>query len=312
MPESTESPLVVSPKRPALFWRRFYALLSVSLAVFLLSVIATAAAFHGFQFGPTQPRTANVHPSAPTAGDLEKATAEYQRARSATISALADYNAIRARLDDYVHERFANLAQILPAADQPAQEVIEPSNAPPVSVTDLHVDDRHRALQNQVADAQQKCRAALDRQNDAWQHKLRIASDKAIADQTAATLRAQQPSIDDGPLRATILWCSLLAVTIGVFVCANASVTERVFETAADLRQQLGLTVLGLLTAAPNRTPRDRPRREPNWIRHSIRSAEFCLLALAAALTVLCLSDQQFFTKLLADPVAAISQKLWC
>jgi hypothetical protein len=27
---------------------------------------------------------------------------------------------------------------------------------------------------------------------------------------------------------------------------------------------------------------------------------------------VLCVSDSQFFTKFLADPVAAVGQKLWC
>jgi hypothetical protein len=152
---------------------------------------------------------------------------------------------------------------------------------------------------------------ALDRQNEAWRRKLQASANQAIADQLT-TLREQKPSTGDGPLRATILWCGLLAFTMGVFVSANAGVSERVFETASDVRQQLGLTVLGLLPPALTPATRDQPRRQPNWVKHCIRSAELCLLALGVAVTALCLFDQQFFAKFLSDPVAAIGAKLWC
>jgi hypothetical protein len=307
--ESAEPLPVVSPQRPTLFWRRSYALLSVSLAVFLLSVIATVTAFHGFQFGQPPPRNAN-HP-ARTAGDTKKAISEYQQARSVMISALADYDAAKARLDDFVSEQFAHGAQSGPAIDESAQDTIQPSGAEPTVVDDRQISYRYLELQSHVTAAHRECRTALDRQNEAWQRKVQLVADQAIADQTAK-LRAQTPVVDDGPLRATILWCSLFAITIGVFVGANASVSEKVFETAADVRQQLGLTVLGLLPPSLTRTNHDQPRRQPNWVRHSVRSAEFCLLALAVGLAAVCLSDQQFFTKFLGDPVAAISEKLWC
>jgi len=310
MSKSAEPFSIVPPNRRTLFWRRSYALLSVSLAVFLLSVIATATAFHGFQFGPTPTGNANRHTLASSAKDLERATSEYQHARAATISALADYNAAKARLDDYVSEQFANGAQSGPTTDAPGPETIDPRSDQPTSLGDHLVDDRYRTLQSQVMAAQQMCRTALDRQNDAWQRKVQSVADQAIAEQTAI-LRAQAPGVG-GPLRVTILWCTLLAITIGIYVCANASVTEKVFETAADVRQQLGLTVLGLLPSRLTRTPQDQPHRQPNWVKHCIRSAEFCLLALAIGLTILCLSDQQFCAKCLADPVAAISEKLWC
>jgi hypothetical protein len=274
-------------------------------------VIATATAFHGFQFGQTLPRSVSRQTTAPSANDLETATSKYQRARSATITALADYNAAKARLDDFASKQFAHPVQSGLATDDPVQETIEPSVAQPTTFGERQADDLYYTLQSQVTAAQQMCRIALDRQNEAWQRKVQLVADQAIADQTAM-LRAQMPTIDDGPLRATILWCSLLAITIGIFVCANASVNEKVFETAADVRQQLGLTVLGLLPPGSTAAPRDQPRRQPTWVNRCIRSAEFGLLALAVVLVVLCLSDQQFFTKFLADPVAAISQKLWC
>jgi hypothetical protein len=305
----------MSPKPPNPFWRRLYALLSVSLAAFLLSVIATATAFHGFQFGQTAPAgNGSHHASAATGNDLESAS-EYEHARSATISALADYDAAKARRDDYVAGQLtrAQTAEDYGHAisDKAIREAIEPTSAQPAAVDDRQIADRYRELQRQVTDAQQKCRAALDRQNSAWQRKVQRASDKAIADHTAA-LQAQTPSIGDGPLRATILWCGLLAVTIGVFVCANATASEKVFQTAADVRQHLELTVLGLLPQGVTPAPRDRPCREPNWVKHCIRSSEFCLLALAAGIAILCISDVQFFTKFLADPVAAVGEQLWC
>jgi len=309
--ESAEPFPVVSPNRPAILWRRLYALLCVSLAVFLVSVIATATALHGFQFGQSLPRNANRHTRAPTANDSEGVTSDYQHARSATITALADYNLAKARLDDFLSEQFAHAPQSGPTVDEPVEETSEPFGARPTAVAASQTGDRYRELRSQVTAAQQMCRTALDRQNQAWQRKVQLTADHAIADQTAM-LRKQMPSIGDGPLRATILWCSLLAITIGVFVCANAGICEKVFETAADVRQQLGLTVLGLLPPGLTGTPCDQPRRQPNWVKHCIRSAEFCLLALAIGLAVFCFFDQQFFTKFLADPVAAIGDKLWC
>ena len=312
--KSVEPSLVMSPERPNLFWRRLYALLSVSLAVFLFSVIATATAFHGFQFGQAPPRIANHHASVPTAGDLEKADSEYQHARSATVSALALYNAAKSRLDDCVHEQFMRArpgeAETGSASDGPIPETTEPSAAQPTTVGDQLTDDRYYDLQSQVTAAQQMCRTALDRQNDTWQRKVQFTADRAIAQRTAAALRAQTPSTDDGPLRATILWCSLLGITLGAFVCANASAAEKVFGSAADVRQRLGLTVLGLLPPDPNQVSRER--REPGWVKHCIRSSELCLLILVAAIAILAITDQQFFTKLLADPVAAVGEKLWC
>jgi hypothetical protein len=305
---------VLSCKRPNPIWRQLYALLSVSLAVFLFSVIATAAAFHGFQFGQSSGPNANRDSTAPTAHDVDTAASEYQHRRSATVAALADYNNAKARLDDYVSEQLSSISpeetEISATQGEPTQETGEPSTVDPTAVANRQIEDRYHQLQSQVTQAQQKCLAALNRSGDAWQRKIQLISDKAVADRTAA-LRIQTSSLGDGPLRATILWCSLLAMIVGAFVCASATANEQVFETAADVRQNLGLTVLGLLPRlAP--VPSDQPRREPSWVKHCIRASEFCLLALALGIAVLCVSDSQFFTKFLADPVAAVGQKLWC
>jgi hypothetical protein len=311
VPQSAEPSPASSPRRPTLLWRRCYALLSVSLAVFLASVVATATAFHGFQFGQTPHQIATNHAKQSSAKDLEKADAQYEHARSATTSALADYNAAKARLDIYVNEQLARPAQSGPTTDEPIPGAIEPSIAQLTPVNDAQAGEQSRELQSRVTEAQHACRVALDRQNEAWRRKLQLSANQAIADQVA-TLREQKSSIGDGPLRTTILWCGLLAITIGVFVAANAGVSEKVFETASDVRQQLGLTVLGLLRPALTPATRDQPRRQPNWVKHSIRSAELCLLALGVAVTALCLVDHQFFSKFLADPVAVIGAKLWC
>jgi hypothetical protein len=170
---------------------------------------------------------------------------------------------------------------------------------------------RYRELQRQLMAAQQKCLTALDQQNSSWQRKVQLTANRAIAQRTTQ-LAAQSQKHIGAPLPETILWFGALAIAIGAIVGIKATASELAFKAAADVRQALDLTILGLLPSRPDRVQRDIPRRESRWVTLCIRSAEFSLLAVVVAIAILAASDQQFFTKFMADPVTACNEKFWC
>ncbi len=94
-------------------------------------------------------------------------------------------------------------------------------------------------------------------------------------------------------------------------VVRTAQVPEAVFTTAAQVRQRLAVTIIGFLPRRAEYVVRENSRREPKWIRRMLLAAELYLVAIVLVLTVLSLADHQFFGHLLANPLAACSQKFW-
>jgi hypothetical protein len=92
----------------------------------------------------------------------------------------------------------------------------------------------------------------------------------------------------------------------------GARISEAAFRTAADVRQRLDVTVLGLLPTATHVSPREQPLREPRRVGRAVMAAELCLAAAVTFLVVTAILDRQFFHDLMANPLAACSQRFWC
>jgi hypothetical protein len=167
--------------------------------------------------------------------------------------------------------------------------------------------DDYRELTNRLQTEKSQCYEALNHESAAWQRKAEIPADY-IASLTTRKIPVQYRGAD--PTLA-IYWCGLLALMIAALVARAALVSESVFQTAAQVRQRLALTILAFLPRRSDYKSRENPLREPHWIRRTLLAAELYLAALVLLLTVLSLVDHQFFGHLLANPLAACSQKFW-
>jgi hypothetical protein len=153
-----------------------------------------------------------------------------------------------------------------------------------------------------------QCYCALDTESDAWQRKAEIPT-RYIA----AVMTGRFASAPIGANARTAIYCSgLLAIVLGLLVAQGARVPEAVFRSVAEVRQRLGISLLGMLPARTAAQASERPISEARWVSRVLLAAELSLLAVVVLLTVLSLADGHFFNQLLANPLAACSQKFFC
>jgi hypothetical protein len=126
-----------------------------------------------------------------------------------------------------------------------------------------------------------------------------------------AVVSIQKPTGQANP-KVAILWCGIASLILGMVFGWNAKYAAAVFRSAAEVRQQLGLSVLGLLSLPPGQTPRERPVAESPWIGRLVTTSELLLVAMIACLAVAAATDRQFCHALMANPLSACSQKWWC
>jgi hypothetical protein len=135
--------------------------------------------------------------------------------------------------------------------------------------------------------------------------------DRANSQNLAAQAPPEKPKGNANP-KTAIFFAALFAIGIGIPIALKARRNETTFRSTAEVRQTLDLPVLGYLPRAAGEQPRDRPLSEPSWIRQAIFSAELCVAAMVARIAVAGIFDHQFLFDLLANPLAACSQKFWC
>jgi hypothetical protein len=174
--------------------------------------------------------------------------------------------------------------------------------------------DQYRELTARLQNEKGICYQALNTESAAWQRKAQIPVDYL------ATLKVPNPVIISSPTttmigaspQLAIYWCGALAFIAAALVARSARVSEAVFNTAAEVGQRLAISILGFLPTRPASAARENRGREPRWIARTLLLAELSLVAMVAMLTIVSLMDQQFFNHLLANPLAACSQKFFC
>ncbi len=222
-----------------------------------------------------------------------------------------------------LESRLSELPQQVPAPnEQPATSIVnqppnrETQSAPaaaavvPQMVGEIAerwrtAEAEFRKLSNRADSAQRKYRAAVEQEKAAWK------SNREITENPINVAAAPTPKVRANP-KSTILLCGIFSLLVGFAAGSGARNSEAVFESAAEVRQQLGLTVLGLLPLAPSQQPRERAVSEPHWIGRIVVGSELLLTAVVAVLIVAAVTDRHFFHALLANPLAACSQKWWC
>jgi hypothetical protein len=135
--------------------------------------------------------------------------------------------------------------------------------------------------------------------------------DQANSQNLAAQAPPEKPKGEANP-KTAIFVGALFAIGIAIPVALKARRNESTFRSTAEVRQALDLPVLGCLPRAVGEQPREQPLSEPSWIRRAIFGAELCVAAMVAWIAVAGIFDHQFLFDLLANPLAACSQKFWC
>jgi hypothetical protein len=205
--------------------------------------------------------------------------------------------------------------KLIPEKIADGEKLAASQNAAPAAVAERKsnvilewhkVDADYQRLRERQSTARQEYDAALAHETAA-QKKHAAASARNLAAQTppAKTQGAANPKM-------VVFLGVLFAAGIGCPIAARARKNEIAFRTAADVRQTLGIPVLGCLPRAPGESPREQPRREPTWVRRAVFAAELCVATTIVWIAVAGLADHQFFYDLLVNPLAACSQKFWC
>jgi hypothetical protein len=169
------------------------------------------------------------------------------------------------------------------------------------------VADDYRELTDRLQTEKNACYDALNHESATWKRKAEIPADylaTLTTTQTTVQLRGADP-------KTAIYWSGFLALIAAVLVARHAQVSEAVFQTAAQVRQRLAVTIIGFLPRRPDYLARVNSGREPRWIRRLLLAAELYLAVIVLALMVLSLADHQFFNHLIANPLTACSQKFW-
>jgi hypothetical protein len=169
------------------------------------------------------------------------------------------------------------------------------------------IADDYRELTARQQTEKNQCYDALNHESAAWQKKADIPAEYI------ATLTTQIPAapLQGADPQLAIYWSGLMALLVAALVARSAQVSEAMFQSAAQVRQRLALTVLGLLPRRMGVTARKATLGEPRWVRRTLVAAELYLAAVLALLLVFSLLDRQFFDHFLANPLAAYSQKFW-
>jgi hypothetical protein len=170
-------------------------------------------------------------------------------------------------------------------------------------------DEAYRRLSSRLTSEKDACYTALDRESSAWQRKAEFAVTQAK--KVAAELPVI-PGRGGANLQMSIIYCGLLSLIVGFAVASAAGINEAAFNSAAQVRQILGLPVLGAISWISGQKPREQPLREAIWVRRSVLAAELILAACIVSLAISSIADHRFFLNLLADPFKACSLKFWC
>lgn len=149
----------------------------------------------------------------------------------------------------------------------PAAAAVVPQMAGEIAERWHVAEAEFRKLSNRADSAQRKYRATVEQEKAAWKSNREIA-------EKPVTVIAGPPKIRANP-KSTILLCGIFSILVGFAAGSGARNSEAVFESAAEVRQQLGLTVLGLLPLAqvsnrasglfPNRIGSDASSSVPNF-----------------------------------------------
>ncbi|MCC7083743.1 MAG: hypothetical protein IT427_01905 [Pirellulales bacterium] len=167
------------------------------------------------------------------------------------------------------------------------------------------VNEHYRTLLEQVEAAEMAYQSTLQTEQSARQSFERLTAALKAAPRQLVTAGGASP-------RLSIYLCGLIAIAAGVLVGRSSQAAEITFHTAAEVRQSLGVAVLGVLPGDPYIQPRERPKNEPVWVRRLVGVAELSLAAAVLVLTISAMADRQFLFDLIADPLAACSNKYWC
>jgi hypothetical protein len=212
-----------------------------------------------------------------------------------------------------VESQLKSIAKEIPGEDNSVQERAATTESkshresPAISNDAIEkADAEFRQRSDELEAARQKHAAAKERECAARQQQQ-----KAEAENIAAITTS--PEIRSSALAATTIYLSgLVSISIGLVIASFARVTEATFRTAADVRQKLGLTVLGFISRRPGETPEEKPRIEPHWVSRFVLVAGVVVAASIACLVAASLLDPHFCHSLLENPLAACSQKFWC
>ncbi|HTQ39560.1 MAG TPA: hypothetical protein VMJ32_11055 [Pirellulales bacterium] len=278
--------------------------------------------------------------------DLENQIVQYRKQRVALLDTLLpthpsvrqldlSLSELERQLETVPKEIPASQAESAPlatsAAPQPEQNAT--ANAPPASdarrASHLpsassvfaqllpvwqNTAEQYHELTTRLQSQQDVCYQALNTESTAWQRKAQIPANylaTLTVPKPAPAIESRPPMVGADP-RLAIWWCGVLAIGVAALVARRAQVSEAVFRTASEVRQRLALTILGFLPQNSLARTSQHPPSEPRWIGRTLIAAELCLLVLAAVLAAMSISDRQFFTHFLANPLAACSQKFWC
>jgi hypothetical protein len=186
------------------------------------------------------------------------------------------------------------------------KELQQPPRNEPEKTVDWHLaDEKYGELTGRVAATEEAYKQALDHEKTARREFDGLSARTAAAPTVVATAGGANP-------RLAIYLSGLVAIAAGVLVARWSRVSESTFQTAAEVRQSLGVTVLGVIPRDPHVEPRERPKRELKWVRRTVMGAELFLTAAVVMLALSAFADRQFLFDLIADPLAACSSKFWC
>ncbi len=244
---------------------------------------------------------------------LDKLTPAHPRVQALDL-AIADVDAER----NATPEMIAAAPDVAPFDKLPAPTVSEKdANAAAVAAR----REEAKRLDAEIAFAQEHS-LGIEKKKELAESKFsnatkaaRIAQQDQVAAAAQNSLIAMLPDTLPQPPganpRTAISFSGMLALLAGALVARRARRDEPVFRSAAEVRQTLDLPVLGVIPFEPDQSPKESPICEPRWVRRSVLAAELWVAAAVLLVAVCAAIDSQFLVQLLADPLAACSQKFW-
>jgi hypothetical protein len=241
---------------------------------------------------------------------LEKANqqlSDLRRRRSELLTNLTETHPLVRQVELAIGDLEAQLKQIASATAATKPETEQQKPAIDIAATKKwqETEEQYRSLLQEVGVAEKSYHAALKTENSDLQSYERLAAAAKSAPTKLVTAGGANP-------RLAILLCGLIATAAGVLVARFARIPESTFHTVAEVRHSLGIAVLGVLPRETHVQPRERPRQELKWVRRAVMVAELSLVAAVAVIAISAVADREFLFDLIADPLAACSNKFWC
>jgi hypothetical protein len=227
--------------------------------------------------------------------------ADLRRRRADLLTNLTETHPLVRQVELAIRDLESQLKQI--DADAPQVEEQKPAA---VAVKNWEeTEGQYRSLLKDVGTAEKAYHGAIKTENSVRQTYERLAAAAKAAPTKVVTAGGANP-------RLAILLCGLIAIAAGILVARYARIPETTFHTVAEVRQMLGVAVLGVLPRKAHVSPRERPRQQSKWVRRTVKIAELSLVAAVAVIAATAVIDRQFLFDLVADPLAACSNKYWC